>query len=328
MTRLKASIVTNAVLANDAMGNHIRYMLAYLEKRGYETHIFYGGRADAADTKRFHRLTFQQLIEGTPRKLQKAVDHFYSSDLYIYNYGIYYPLVESIRLAKKGITFFDFHGVTPPELSEDSPDVGFLHLGVHRGHLVHLADYAIVHSRHIQQELIERYRYPKERTYGLPYAIPTKRFHPAGKSQHLERTLGLAGHPVLLYVGRLAPHKKVDQLVKALALMKEHLPEAKLLLIGDDKSPPCAPTAQRAKDLARQKGIERDVLFLGTIEHGELQQYYNLADVYVTSSLHEGFCIPVVEAMACGVPVIATRAAALPYTVGDAGLLFAPNDVE
>jgi glycosyltransferase involved in cell wall biosynthesis len=61
------------------------------------------------------------------------------------------------------------------------------------------------------------------------------------------------------------------------------------------------------------------------VPDGELAAHYQLADVFVTASLHEGFCIPVVEAMACGVPVAGAHAAALPEAIGQAGLTFQPG---
>ena len=68
------------------------------------------------------------------------------------------------------------------------------------------------------------------------------------------------------------------------------------------------------------------MIFTGRVD--ELPQYYTLCDVYVTSSLHEGFGVPIIEAMACGVPVVGSRSGALPETIGEAGLTFEPGNVE
>jgi glycosyltransferase involved in cell wall biosynthesis len=73
-------------------------------------------------------------------------------------------------------------------------------------------------------------------------------------------------------------------------------------------------------------GVADGVIFAGQVPDGELTAHYQLADVFVTASIHEGFCIPVLEAMACGTPVVGARATALPETIGPAGLTFRPED--
>src|SRR5262249_29376180 len=75
-----------------------------------------------------------------------------------------------------------------------------------------------------------------------------------------------------------------------------------------------------------QLGVSDRLHFLGHVDEGQLRDAYRDADAFVMPSVHEGFCIPVVEALACGTPVISARATALPETVADAGLTFTPND--
>ncbi len=86
--------------------------------------------------------------------------------------------------------------------------------------------------------------------------------------------------------------------------------------------------AQRCRQRAEELGIADRLHLLGHVGEKQLLDAYRSADLFVMPSLHEGFCIPVVEAMACGIPVVAAQATALPETVGDAGLLFRPDDAE
>src|SRR5262249_18160080 len=79
---------------------------------------------------------------------------------------------------------------------------------------------------------------------------------------------------------------------------------------------------------AAERGVAERLHFLGHVEAGRLRDAYHSADVFVMPSLHEGFCLPVLEAIACGLPVVAARAAALPQTVAGAGLTFVPDDAE
>src|SRR5262249_136002 len=77
---------------------------------------------------------------------------------------------------------------------------------------------------------------------------------------------------------------------------------------------------------AAELGVADRLHFLGHVDEERLHDAYRSADLFVMPSRHEGFCIPVIEAMATGVPVVAARAGALPETVGDAGLTFEPDD--
>src|SRR5207253_416375 len=87
-----------------------------------------------------------------------------------------------------------------------------------------------------------------------------------------------------------------------------------------------APERDRCRERAARCDVADRVHFLGHLDESQLRDAYRDADVLVIPSVHEGFCLPVVEALACGTPVVAARAAALPETVGDAGLTFAADD--
>src|SRR5207249_438707 len=82
----------------------------------------------------------------------------------------------------------------------------------------------------------------------------------------------------------------------------------------------------RVRARAARLGVADRVHFLGHVDDAALRAAYRAADALVIPSVHECFCIPAVEAMAAGVPVVAARAAALPETVADAGLTFTPDD--
>jgi glycosyltransferase involved in cell wall biosynthesis len=99
-----------------------------------------------------------------------------------------------------------------------------------------------------------------------------------------------------------------------------------LLLVGNASIGPYPRIVAQARRLAATLGVADGVIFAGQVPDGELVAHYQLADLFVTASVHEGFCIPVVEAMACGLPVVGARATALPETIGPAGLTFQPED--
>ena len=127
-----------------------------------------------------------------------------------------------------------------------------------------------------------------------------------------------------LFVGRIVPNKAQHDIVLALAWYRAvHDPDAELHLIGRDSAP--AYTAA-LRDLVTELGLESAVHLPGGVADGELAREYSEADVFVCLSDHEGFCIPVLEAMANDLPVVAYAASALPETVGSGGLLLPAKD--
>lgn len=128
----------------------------------------------------------------------------------------------------------------------------------------------------------------------------------------------------LLYLGTLEPRKNIPTLLRAFALAKQRgaLPHA-LVIAG-----------QRGwlyQDIFRtveQLGLKEHVIFLGYVPDEDLPALYSGADLFAYLSWYEGFGLPVLEAMACGTPVLVSNVSALPEVVGDAGLLVAPNDLE
>ncbi|MEM9521671.1 MAG: glycosyltransferase family 4 protein [Actinomycetota bacterium] len=128
----------------------------------------------------------------------------------------------------------------------------------------------------------------------------------------------LGDPPTILFVGRVAANKRHEDLLATFALVVERHPTARLVLVGS----PASATYQRCLETyARRAGIADQVDFAGSVTDEELAHRYRTADVFLCLSDHEGFCVPVVEAMAAGVPVVAHRAAALPETIGSAGLV-------
>jgi glycosyltransferase involved in cell wall biosynthesis len=134
------------------------------------------------------------------------------------------------------------------------------------------------------------------------------------------------GHTNWLFVGRLVPHKGHRFLIDAFAAYNHHYDRrSRLVLIGKGDWRLGAYTRQLYEQ-ARRLRVRGQVVFLPRASEAELRAYYARAHAFVVASEHEGFCVPVVEAMALGVPVVACAAAALPSTVGDAGLVWDEPD--
>ncbi|MCK5534758.1 glycosyltransferase [bacterium] len=128
----------------------------------------------------------------------------------------------------------------------------------------------------------------------------------------------------ILYVGRQDPSKNITGLIYAFAnLRKNKQMDCCLVIVG--KKDPRYPDIY---SLVKELNIEKEVIFTGYVSSSELPLFYNASDLFVFPSFYEGFGIPPLEAMACGVPVVSSKAASLPEVVGKAGIIVDPNDVD
>ncbi len=129
--------------------------------------------------------------------------------------------------------------------------------------------------------------------------------------------------PMILSVGQLLPHKRVDWALMAFHLLVSHLiPEANFVVVGADRLRGYGSGIRR---LVARFNLNR-VYMVGTLSQEALVACFRRATVYFSASEHEGFCLPLLEAMAFDVPVLARSFAAIPETLGGAGLCLAPDD--
>jgi len=130
-------------------------------------------------------------------------------------------------------------------------------------------------------------------------------------------------HPFILYVGNFEPRKNLPILVRAFARLVHNGVPHSLVLAGtrgwNDNA---------IFTVIEELGLKARILFPGYIPQSELPILYSAADLFVYPSLYEGFGLPVLEAMACGVPVITSAVSSMPEVTGDAGILIAPGDVD
>lgn len=126
------------------------------------------------------------------------------------------------------------------------------------------------------------------------------------------------GYTTLIIVGRGVPHKKQDEAIAAVGWYKQHIsPKVRLFIIGDMKPS----YAKKLHKMTEDLNLQDNVIFTGKISNEELCTYYHLADGLLCLSEHEGFCVPLVEAMIFGTPIFAFACAAVPETLGKAGIL-------
>ena len=159
----------------------------------------------------------------------------------------------------------------------------------------------------------------------IPLGVDLRKFRPLPKEEVLKAKVELLGKrdlKVVLFVGRLDPIKDLPTLLRAFKILVDRLPNVVLLVIGWGME------AHKYMRMAKELGLSDKVVFLGFIPHDELPIYYNMADVYVLPSLYEEWSNTIMEAMACGIPVVATRVGSNPHLVKDGvtGFLIPPRD--
>ena len=184
------------------------------------------------------------------------------------------------------------------------------------------ADTILTDSRASAADIIHHLRIPRQREQDVRpvYCGVSDRFRPPAA-----RPRKAAADPrSVLYVGRADPYKNIGVLLRAFASVRRRSSFPVRLVVAGSPDP----RYPEAGDLARSLGVADAVRWTGYLSDESLVALYQSADVLAHPSRYEGFGLQVLEAMACGVPVVSSNAASLPEVAGDAALLVAPDDVE
>jgi glycosyltransferase involved in cell wall biosynthesis len=238
----------------------------------------------------------------------------------ILHYALPSPLTAAL-LAHPGRRVLLHHNITPPSFfaGYDEEMVRICSLGAREWRTLRGAvDLALGDSDFNRREL-EEAGFP--RTGTLPILMDFARYRE--RPDPVSRRLWADGRTNLLFVGRLAPNKRQDDLVRLAAYWRRFIGhDVRLLLVG--KHPRNTAYFDVLQALAYEHGFTPwDVVFAGHVSHHELLAAYATAHVFVSLSEHEGFGVPLVEAMLMRVPILAYRATAVADTLGEAGVQFA-----
>jgi L-malate glycosyltransferase len=226
-----------------------------------------------------------------------------------------------------GRRILQYHNITPAHFFAGYAPGLFRLAALGRRELQSLAgrvDLALGDSEFNRQEL-EALGFT--RTGVLPIAVNTERITAAPPRPALEKILG-DGLMNILFVGRIVPNKKIEDHIRLAEVYKRYVDSFyRFIFVGRYDGVPAYYAQVRAL-IAELKMLPDRFWFTGPVPDEDLGAFYRWADAYVSLSEHEGFCVPLVEAMAADVPVLAYAAGAVPETLGGAGLLFAPKDLE
>ena len=303
---MRVDQVIPSLASRDAIGVHTLHLRDGLRAAGIESDVYYGSHTP--DVAHEGRPVTELGRGGRDRWL-------------LYQASIGSPVYD-ILAARSEPKLVNYHNITPAPLLRDwEPDVAY-EAALGRTQLARLAPqsrFAVADSAFNESEL---HALGYDGTAVVPLLIDMQ-----AKSDEPDHDLAarLAGRRArdggadLLYVGKLSPHKAPHDLVKMLDVVRRvYEPAARLHLVGS----PLGSTYEPAlRSYIEELGLADAVDVPGSVTGAELEAYYRAADVFVSASDHEGFCVPLAEAMGHGVPIVAYGVTAVPETVAGAGLL-------
>lgn len=294
----------------DAVGDHTRMVRDLLRSWGHDSAVY--------------AITIDPDLEGDVRPWSDPGAR--DGDVTIFHFAAPSPMTAAFG-TMPGRRVLQYHNVTPARFFAPF-DAGLARMaGAGRAELATLADrvdLAVGDSDYNRREL-ESLGF--RRTAVVPILVDTDRLARAGRVPSLECLLqdGLTN---ILFVGRIAPNKKIEDHIRLAEHYKRYVDASyRFIFVGRYDVVPGYYTAIQSL-IATYRMLPERFWFAGRVPDDELAAYYRHAHAYVSLSEHEGFCVPLVEAMAMDVPVLAYASAAVSETLGGAGVSFAPKDLE
>jgi L-malate glycosyltransferase len=247
-------------------------------------------------------------------------------DVTIFHFALPSPMTAAFA-SLRGARILQYHNITPAAFFAPYDADLFRLAALGRRELATLVgsvDLALGDSEYNRREL-ESLGF--EPTSVFPIAVDISRITRAIKSPALDLVLD-ERFVNFLFVGRIAPNKRIEDHLRLAEHYKRYVDSHyRFIFVGRYDVVPRYYSMIRAL-MREYRLLNERFIFTGAVPDDELAVYYRRAAVYVSMSEHEGFCVPLLEAMAADVPILAYAAAAVPDTLGGAGVQFAPKDLE
>src|SRR6478609_1435746 len=295
----------------DAIGDSARRVRALLREMGHQSDLY--------------AMTMDDDLRGDV--MEWTEPGATRGDLTIFHFALVSPMTPAFAKLNSG-RVLQYHNVTPAHFFAGY-DAGIYRLAMlgreDLKSLVGHTEKALGDSEYNRKELEDL---GFANTGVFPIAVDTARITNAPRRPALEEVLNEEGWTNFLFVGRIVPNKKIEDHIKLAEHYKRYVDEQyRFVFVGKTDATPKYYAAIRAM-LERYRMPQGRFIFTGPVPDEDLAAYYRTASVYISLSEHEGFCVPLLEAMAADVPVLAYSAAAVPDTLGGAGVQFAPKDLE
>ena len=294
----------------DAIGDSARQVRDLLRAAGHDSELY---ALSIDDDLRGDVLPFE---DAGARRGQITIFHF----------ALPSPMTEAFA-ALSGQRVLQYHNITPASFFAPYDPQLFRLAALGRQELSTLVgrvDLALGDSEFNRQELEDM---GFGNTAVMPIAVNFERLTQAPRRPALEKVLA-DGHVNILFVGRIVPNKRIEDHIRMAEMYKRYVDSwYRFIFVGRYDGVPRYYAMIRAM-LVEYRMLPDRFVFTGGVPDADLAAYYRWADAYVSLSEHEGFCVPLLESMAMDVPVLAYAAGAVPETLGGAGVLFSPKDLE
>lgn len=294
----------------DAVGDSARRVRELLRGMGHQADVF--------------ALTIDDDLVGDVRPFADPASR--QGDLTIFHFALVSPMTAEFARLPRG-RILQYHNVTPAHFFGPWDSGMFRLAELSRDDLRSLVghtDMALGDSEYNRREL-EQLGFTN--TGVFPIAVDLSRVTAPIQRPALEAVLD-DGLQNFLFVGRIAPNKKIEDHIRLAEFYKRYVDERyRFIFVGKTDGVPRYHNMVRALIAEFQMPPDR-FIFTGPVPDEELAVYYRTASVYISLSEHEGFCVPLLEAMAADLPVLAYASTAVPDTLGGAGVSFTPKDLE
>jgi glycosyltransferase involved in cell wall biosynthesis len=312
MTRI--AILSPFIIDADAVSNDVIGMYQALIQRGYEVQVF------AADWK----------ISNPKIEHVNQIHLFIGSsyDILIYHYSLKWDVGLNLIQELKCRKIIKYHNITPPEFYEGiNADYARVCAGG-REQLQSIVD-ARCHLYLSDSEYNAEELYSKGVAHSKSLVLPP--FHQIERLQDIEADLNVLdkyqdGKTNILMVGSLAPNKGHLALIDAFNIYYSIYNRNSRLLIVGKKDEQLINYTTFLYEEVKSLGLLEAVVFTGGVSDEALKAYYLVSHVFMITSEHEGFCVPLVESMAMKLPIVAYGSSAIPYIVGKTGLVWEQPD--
>ncbi len=296
--------ILTALSYGDAVSNDAIEIRHALRRMGYESEIF---------TKYAHPKV---------SKLSKRLNEYNKNadNIVIYHFGLAGLEVTDFVKLLPDTKVLVYHNITPYHYFKNINDELYHLCRQGREELKTLTDVvklALGDSEFNENELID---FGFNNTGVLPILIDYSKYKVKPNTKVMETYKD--GYVNLLFVGRISPNKKQEDLIKVFYYYKKINPKSRLFIVGSYQN--TEKYLNKLQELVNRLNL-KDVIFTGHTSFDETIAYYQISDIFLCMSEHEGFCVPLLESMYFNIPIIAYNSSAIPYTLENCGILI--NDI-